>query len=95
VVIYILFFIFGVMFDVLAVLWTYFNTSKHRKAIHGAALVSAAIGVLNTISVVQVVWNYWLLVPEVIGMILGTYLGFWLKKKLKDRANDGDEKLKE
>ncbi len=84
---YVLFFFFGVVADVLAILWNYFREMHHRwYAKHGVVCMALLISFIALFSIGEIGENRWLMAPELAGTVVGSYLGMYIQGII-DRAS--------
>jgi hypothetical protein len=74
-----LLFLVGLVYDVLYVLW---NHSVASDRIHRASVLSVAIAAIGMFGITKVVESHVMAVPQLCGVLAGTYLGMWLKRRL-------------
>lgn len=87
---YLLFFVFGVVMDVLAILWNYFRGLKKPYAKHGVAVVAVMISFIGLFSIGEIAEDRWLIAPELLGTVAGSYLGMYVQARMP-KDDDEDE----
>lgn len=76
---WVLLFAVGLVYDVLYVLW---NHSIVRDRIHLASILSVAITAIGIFGITKVVETHIMAVPQLCGVLIGTYVGMWMKRRL-------------
>ena len=72
-------FVTSALIDALHVLWVHFaeRNQWHKAAI--TSMVNGSIGGLSILLFVNVSW--WLVIPDILGLGLGSYIGIYIKRR--------------
>ena len=86
---YVLLFVFGLAFDTLWVLCLHFTqTRAQRGRRHMAMVTSVMLAGLGALSGAKIAHNEWLIVPELLGMAIGMYMGMYVADKVDELEKD-------
>lgn len=87
---YALLFLFGLVFDTLWVLCLHFTQTRAKRGRrHLATLTSVMLAGLGALSGAKIAHNEWLIVPELLGMSIGMYMGMYVADRVDGLEGQG------
>jgi uncharacterized membrane protein YfcA len=82
----IFFFLFGLLFDTLWVLCIHFVSNRKRRGFrHFAMLTSVLLAALSAYTGAQIARDLSLIIPEILGISVGTYLGLYVADRIDEK----------